>query len=530
MLLAVAAAVVAAGAISCAQTSNGFPITPYSGATAQDPVAAISATVNPADGSLEVNFDATGSSDGDGTIVRYDWDWENDGTYDFEDGGATPAHTYSTEGTYQATVRVTDNSGATDTATSTTFTVPLPNAAPTASATATQSGDTTQADFDATGSDDSDGTIESYDWDWENDGTYDLEDGGATPSHDFGAYGNYTVKLRVTDNDGETGTAEIAVNLQDPNATTEGPTAALEADPESGAAPLPVTFDASGSTPSESIVLYEWDWDSDGDYEETTTEATIQKNLTADGTYVVTVRVTDDQGETDTASVDVIVGGTVNLTAGLSVDPVEGEAPLEVTFDATGSNGDNPIVGYAWDFDGDGLFSEAGTDEETYIDNAGPVTHTYTENGDYEAQVKIKDNHGNEATATKLIEVGPIESTITVVVTITGGDAYEKTPDTYMFLYRGNPNSGGIVIDQGNASNSTVGDGNPAIVEFLDVEAGTDYYVRVQNTCAWWDGDTEPTEEDPRMVKDFGAISVPPDNTVPVNAAQWREPPGPQGG
>ena len=48
-----------------------------------------------------INFDGTGSYDNDcgGTsITLYEWDWENDGTYD--QTGATPSHSYATAGTY----------------------------------------------------------------------------------------------------------------------------------------------------------------------------------------------------------------------------------------------------------------------------------------------------------------------------------------------------------------------------------------------------------------------------------------------
>lgn len=60
--------------------------------------------------------------------------------------------------------------------------------------------------FDASASYDPDGTIVLYEWDWNGDGTYDLAN-NPTPSHAYGAAGTYTVVLRVTDNDGRSGTA-----------------------------------------------------------------------------------------------------------------------------------------------------------------------------------------------------------------------------------------------------------------------------------------------------------------------------------
>jgi len=60
-----------------------------------------------------VGFDASGSSDSDGSISSYEWDFDGDGSY--EGSGQTTEHTYLSSGDYDATLRVTDNDGATDT-------------------------------------------------------------------------------------------------------------------------------------------------------------------------------------------------------------------------------------------------------------------------------------------------------------------------------------------------------------------------------------------------------------------------------
>ena len=56
-----------------------------------------------------------------------------------------------------------------------------------------------KASFDGTGSNDSDGTIASYSWDF-GDGT--AAGTSATPNHTYAAAGTYTVKLTVTDDNG----------------------------------------------------------------------------------------------------------------------------------------------------------------------------------------------------------------------------------------------------------------------------------------------------------------------------------------
>ncbi len=64
-----------------------------------------------------VTFDASDSVGSDGTIVLYEFDFEGDGTWDSSGSSSTATHTYDLQFTYDAIVRVTDNGGGRDTAT-----------------------------------------------------------------------------------------------------------------------------------------------------------------------------------------------------------------------------------------------------------------------------------------------------------------------------------------------------------------------------------------------------------------------------
>ena len=74
-----------------------------------------------------VNFDGSGSSDPDGTIVSYEWDFDagvdsdgdGDPTNDADATGVTASHIYANAGTYTVTLTVTDDDGATGTDTAT---------------------------------------------------------------------------------------------------------------------------------------------------------------------------------------------------------------------------------------------------------------------------------------------------------------------------------------------------------------------------------------------------------------------------
>ena len=131
------------------------------------------------------SFDASASSDVDGSIVSYGWD--------FGDGsggvGRTVEHTYESDGTFVVVLTVTDNRGGTGSATSSVVTT---NEAPVASFSADCTG--AVCSFDASASSDGDGSIVSYDWDF-GDGTGGV---GRTAEHTYGSDGTFVVVLTVS--------------------------------------------------------------------------------------------------------------------------------------------------------------------------------------------------------------------------------------------------------------------------------------------------------------------------------------------
>jgi subtilisin family serine protease len=56
-----------------------------------------------------IAFDASASYDPDGTIILYEWDWDNDGVYDEAHPSPTATHTWNTLGSYPVRLRITDN-------------------------------------------------------------------------------------------------------------------------------------------------------------------------------------------------------------------------------------------------------------------------------------------------------------------------------------------------------------------------------------------------------------------------------------
>jgi hypothetical protein len=66
-----------------------------------------------------ITFDASASFDPDGTITLYEWDWNNDGTFEENHTTPTATHSWTIPGTYPVTLKVTDDDAATATITKT---------------------------------------------------------------------------------------------------------------------------------------------------------------------------------------------------------------------------------------------------------------------------------------------------------------------------------------------------------------------------------------------------------------------------
>jgi PKD repeat protein len=88
------------------------------------------------------------------------------------------------------------------------------------------------------------------------------------------------------------------------------PMAVATATPTTGAAPLTVNFDGTGSSdPDGNPLSYAWDLDDDGAYDDSTATKPSYTYTTA-GSYTPSLRVTDNQGASDTDSVNISVGNT----------------------------------------------------------------------------------------------------------------------------------------------------------------------------------------------------------------------------
>ncbi|MGD8508917.1 MAG: PKD domain-containing protein, partial [Syntrophobacterales bacterium] len=184
------------------------------------------------------------------------------------------------------------------------------------------------------------------------------------------------------------------------------PQALFTANPISGEAPLTVNFDASASSdPDGDSLTYDWDF-GDGNIDTGLTVSNTSNTYSAGGTYTVVLTVDDGTGGTDTASQVITVNtpGNNPPQALFTANPISGEAPLTVNFDASASSDpDGDSLTYDWDF-GDGNIDTGLTVSNT--------SNTYSAGGTYTVVLTVDDGNGGTDTASQVITVTVSQSPV----------------------------------------------------------------------------------------------------------------------
>ncbi|MCX6579253.1 MAG: PKD domain-containing protein [Candidatus Aminicenantes bacterium] len=339
----------------------------------------VSSPANPLVGQT-VYFDASGSSDPDGSIVGYQWNLGDGSTA----SGVSINHRYTNAGAYTIQLVVTDNNGKTDSTDKSV--IVSDNQNPTAAFVYSPTNPSTDENiyFDASSSTDPDGDIVSYRWNFGNGSTAS----GVSAIHKYTGDGTYTVSLVVTDNTGNTGSANKTLTVSG----NQSPTALFVYSPTSPKPGENVFFNASNSSdPDGTIVKFQWDM-GDG---ANRSGAEITHRYSDAGTYNVLLIVTDNSGNTANTSKTVTVTDDQGPTASFVYSPLAPKAGENVYFNGAGSSDpDGAITSFQWDF-GDG-----GTG------NGESVSHIYTTAGTYTAVLVVFDDSGNQAGASKTITIG----------------------------------------------------------------------------------------------------------------------------
>ena len=268
--------------------------------------------------------------------------------------------------------------------------------------------------FNASESYDPDGYIVSYTWDFGDETPIVVENDPIT-NHTYTTFGDYTVKLTVTDNSSLTDEATATIHVSQP------PVASFTFSPPDPLEHEIVSFDASTSTPDGgTLVSYEWDF-GDGTPHVIESDPTTTHVYATYGTYVVTLNVTDSEGKWDTESKPITVEALP--IAEFTWSPYYPQVGENVTFDASDSTPDGGIIiSYTWDF---------GDSTPTTIESDPITNHTYTAHGDYTVTLNITDSEGRWDTESKIITV-KVPTYVLTVTTTTGGTT-DPSPGTYTY-------------------------------------------------------------------------------------------------
>ena len=351
-------------------------------------------------------FDATrsltaeGFQDQFGEYLEYEWNM-GDGSPELT--APTVEHSYRLAGEYDVTLVVRDLS--VGSISEDKVRLRVINASPTAtfSTDKTLGSSPMLVSVDASESTDPDGMIVQYLWDWGDDSTVITQT--AETNHIFtnttSRSRTYRVTLTTVDDDGSQASAKQEISVE----PAKGSISDFSYTPDSGSSPLKVTFNAGQSrVESGSITQYLWDF---GDNTEKTTKLPIIEHTFTNTTtklrqYDVKLKIIDSEGRSAITSKTIYVNGVEKITADLKVNPLGGDNPFSVRFDASRSKGENNalISGYYWDFgDGETLFSEDSKIIHTYKNDETGKSKKYI------ASVKIIDKNGNEASTQQAVYV-----------------------------------------------------------------------------------------------------------------------------
>jgi PKD repeat protein len=361
---------VAAGTYTIQASQTGAPV--------------IEAFADPSSGAapLDVHFTADGA-DPDGGPLRYRWTIAGGTVL-----GSSFDWTFTTPGVHTVSVTATDDEGATATKELQVTVDPPGGDAPTVDASADrQSGPAPlTVAFSADGSAD----VVKYHWDFGDANGTSLEQ---NPTHTYMTPGTYTATVTVTDDGGKTGTDTVAITVTDPPGNV-APSVEIGAAPGSGNAPLSVLFSSEATDPDDDELSYLWEF---GDGDTSSQEGSVRHVYRQGGTYTAKLTVSDGQASAG-ATVSITVGNPpVNQapTVQIAADPLNGSAPLDVRFTASGRDPEGGALIYTWDY-GDGS------------QGAGrSVTHRYLTAGTHTARVTVRDLQGATGTATVQVVVGP---------------------------------------------------------------------------------------------------------------------------
>jgi PKD repeat protein len=233
---------------------------------------------------------------------------------------------------------------------------------------------------------DKDGTLVSWSWDFGDNNNSSLQH----PTHQYNDDGTYKITLMITDNLGETDSQTYNLIVQN-----VPPEPSFTFHPEVPLDIQQVEFNDTSSDLDGTIVNRSWI------INDTIIDNTklLQYTFPDDGTYQITLEVTDDDGgiSSSTRLITVLnVAPTAGFTYATENNNLTKDTPIN--FKDTSNDVDGEIISYEWDFGDDSSSTER------------HPTHSFSEDGRYKVTLTIVDDDGVSDSFGKQIQIGLTEN------------------------------------------------------------------------------------------------------------------------
>ena len=354
--------------VNAIRIQNQIPTLIPTATTIPRPIAAFSQDRVSGQAPLVVRFINQSS----GNITSYSWNFGDGGS----NAGINPSHTFRNPGIYTVQLSVRGPGGESNVSRQ----ISVQSATPPV-AGFTQDKTSGPSPLTVKFTDQSQGNVAQRTWNF-GDGETSNE---TSPSHTFNAVGTYNVILTAS---GPGGSSSVTRQITVENPTVPEPIAALVVSQSEGDAPLTVQFDATDS--SGQIDSYNWDF---GDGQLANGQIVTHTYQNA-GSYEASLIVVGPGGQSRARTTITVTKPPDAPTAQITADPVSGDAPLTVQFDATGSTG--PIDNYTWDF-GDGTVGSGATTQHVF------------ETGTYAVELLVEGPGGTDTSLVEITAVEPIQ-------------------------------------------------------------------------------------------------------------------------
>lgn len=338
-------------------------------------------TVNVAD---TVNFTGSFNDPDANDTHAINWDFDDGGK---ANGTLNPNHIYTSPGTYEVVLTVTDNQGDSGTAN---ITVTVNNVLPTVNIEISPTTVKSQEPVTFTAKvEDTTGDTHTYLWDFGDGKTSTL----TKPTHLYAGSSIYEVTLKVTDNNNGIGTATTTITIDNATPVVDAGNVVIAGE----------TISLEGKvTDADANDTHTFKWDfGDG---ETASTLSADHTYKAAGTYIVALTATDSQGGVGTDTLTVKVNGAlpvVEVSEDITVN-VGQSVTFSGSFTDADDNGDASFT--FWEFgDGNTKIGEANSP------GAVDVQHTFNEPGTFTTTLKVVDNDGNQGTNDLTVQVRSID-------------------------------------------------------------------------------------------------------------------------